>query len=161
MFWEGHNILRNLHQLFEWQYIGQIIGGDFAKSDVTTISFTTKNRIFTPFWYQNCKNCNVVLPIRIRIWLKCSWNLLMCLLKFVGYQTSIKFSRLQKMKISHIRLVWKQEWPASPSILGLKRIRVYFKKQLKLLAVKQYVIHKKNKCYKCNCILYLLSSKGL
>ena len=30
IFWEGHNILRNLHQLFDWQYIGQIIGGDFA-----------------------------------------------------------------------------------------------------------------------------------
>jgi hypothetical protein len=23
--------LQNLHQLFDWQYIGQIIGGDFAK----------------------------------------------------------------------------------------------------------------------------------
>ena len=29
--WEGHKILRNLHQLFDWQYIGQIIGEDFAK----------------------------------------------------------------------------------------------------------------------------------
>ena len=31
IFWEGHKILRNLHQLFDWQYIGKIIGGDFAK----------------------------------------------------------------------------------------------------------------------------------
>ena len=31
IFWEGHKILQNLHQLFDWQYIGQIIGGDFAK----------------------------------------------------------------------------------------------------------------------------------
>ena len=31
IFWEGHKILRNLHQLFDWPYIGQIIGGDFAK----------------------------------------------------------------------------------------------------------------------------------
>ena len=31
IFWEGHKILRNLHQLFDWQYIGQIIGGVFAK----------------------------------------------------------------------------------------------------------------------------------
>ena len=30
IFWEGHKILRNLHQLFDWHYIGQIIGGDFA-----------------------------------------------------------------------------------------------------------------------------------
>ena len=30
IFWEGHKILRNFHQLFDWQ-IGQIIGGDFAK----------------------------------------------------------------------------------------------------------------------------------
>ena len=25
------SILQNLRQLFDWQYIGQIIGGDFAK----------------------------------------------------------------------------------------------------------------------------------
>ena len=31
IFWEGHKILRNLHQSFYWQYVGQIIGGDFAK----------------------------------------------------------------------------------------------------------------------------------
>ena len=31
IFWEGHTILRNLGQLFDWQYIGQKIGGDFAK----------------------------------------------------------------------------------------------------------------------------------
>ena len=34
IFREGHKILRNLHQLFDsfdWQYIKQKIGGDFAK----------------------------------------------------------------------------------------------------------------------------------
>ena len=31
IFWEGDKILQNLHQIFDWQYIGQIIGGDFAK----------------------------------------------------------------------------------------------------------------------------------
>ena len=31
VFWEGHKILRNLHQLFDWQNIGQINGGDLAK----------------------------------------------------------------------------------------------------------------------------------
>ena len=31
IFWEGHTILQNLNQFFDWQYIGQIIGGDFAK----------------------------------------------------------------------------------------------------------------------------------
>jgi hypothetical protein len=30
IFREGHKILRNLHQLFDWQYVEQIIGGDFA-----------------------------------------------------------------------------------------------------------------------------------
>ena len=30
IFWEGHKILRNLHQFFDWQYIGQRIG-DLAK----------------------------------------------------------------------------------------------------------------------------------
>ena len=31
IFWEGHKILRNLHRNFDWHYIGQIYGGDFAK----------------------------------------------------------------------------------------------------------------------------------
>ena len=31
IFWEGHKIVQNLHQLFDWQYIGQIISRDFAK----------------------------------------------------------------------------------------------------------------------------------
>ena len=31
IFWKGHKILQNPQQLFDWQYIGQIIGGDFAK----------------------------------------------------------------------------------------------------------------------------------
>ena len=31
VFWEGHKISRNLHQLFDWQYIGQITGGDLEK----------------------------------------------------------------------------------------------------------------------------------
>ena len=31
IFLEGHKILRNLHQIFDWHYIGQILGGDFAK----------------------------------------------------------------------------------------------------------------------------------
>ena len=47
------------------------------KPDVTSIGSTNKNRIFTPFWYQNCKNCKVVLPIRIWIWMKYFWNLLL------------------------------------------------------------------------------------
>ena len=31
IFWEGHNILRNLHRRFDWHYIGQIYCDDFAK----------------------------------------------------------------------------------------------------------------------------------
>ena len=30
IFWEGHKILQNLHQLFDWKYIWQIYGGDFV-----------------------------------------------------------------------------------------------------------------------------------
>ena len=48
------------------------------KPDVTFIGFTTKTRMFIPCWYQNCKKCKVDLPIRIWIWLKCSWNPLIC-----------------------------------------------------------------------------------
>ena len=31
IFWEGHRILRNLHRRFDWHYIRQIYGGNFAK----------------------------------------------------------------------------------------------------------------------------------
>ena len=31
IFWEGHKVFQNLHQLFDWKYIGQIIGGDFPR----------------------------------------------------------------------------------------------------------------------------------
>ena len=31
IFWEGHKMLQNLHFRFDWHYIGQIYGGDFAK----------------------------------------------------------------------------------------------------------------------------------
>ena len=31
IFWEGHKILQNLHLIFDWHYIGQKEGGDFAK----------------------------------------------------------------------------------------------------------------------------------
>ena len=42
IFWEDHNILRNLQQLFDWQYIGQMIGGDFAKGPAAK-NDTTEN----------------------------------------------------------------------------------------------------------------------
>ena len=32
IFWEDHTILRNHHRTFDHYYIGQIYGGDFAKS---------------------------------------------------------------------------------------------------------------------------------
>ena len=31
LFWVGHKILQNLHLTFEWHYIGQKLGEDFAK----------------------------------------------------------------------------------------------------------------------------------
>ena len=31
IFWEGHKTLQNLHFTFDWNYIEQIYGGDFAK----------------------------------------------------------------------------------------------------------------------------------
>ena len=51
IFWEGHKILRNFHQLFDWQYIGQIIGGDLpnfvAFSEyINFIRFHSFNLIF-------------------------------------------------------------------------------------------------------------------
>ena len=43
IFWEAHKILRNLHQLFDWQYIGQIIGGDFAISKYMIFKMKLQN----------------------------------------------------------------------------------------------------------------------
>ena len=54
IFWEGHKILRNLHQIFDWQYIGQIIGGDFAK-------FCSLLRIYELYHIHE-------LLVRIRMW---------------------------------------------------------------------------------------------
>ena len=31
IFWEGRKVLRNLRRRFDWHYIGQIYGGDYAK----------------------------------------------------------------------------------------------------------------------------------
>ena len=31
IFWEDHTILRNLHRRFDWHWVAQIYGGDFAK----------------------------------------------------------------------------------------------------------------------------------
>ena len=31
IFWEGHKILQNLHLTFDWHYLGQKLGEDFAK----------------------------------------------------------------------------------------------------------------------------------
>ena len=51
MFWEGHNILRNLHQLFALCTASQIIGGDFAKFVAFSeyMKFTWYFLIFQPF----------------------------------------------------------------------------------------------------------------
>ena len=65
------------------------------KPNVTSIYFTIKNRIFTPFWYQNCKNCKVVPPMKIWIWLEYSWNLLMCVVFIV-----------RTLKIRLIHILW-------------------------------------------------------
>ena len=55
IFWEGHKILRNLHQLFDCQYIGQIIGGDFLKFcgllRVYELYSTKKTKF--PNWFEN------------------------------------------------------------------------------------------------------------
>ena len=56
IFWEGHKILWNLHQL-TWQYIGQIIGGDFPilwpSQNIWTLlkPWNGANQIWkSPFW---------------------------------------------------------------------------------------------------------------
>ena len=48
------------------------------KPDVTFSDFTTKKRIFTTFWFQNCKNCKVLLPWSRSIWKKYLWFLPLC-----------------------------------------------------------------------------------
>ena len=67
------------------QYFLTAVVHDLDNGDV--IVFTIKCQIMQSWWfyyqeipfrYQNCKNCKLLLLIRILIWLKYSWNLLMC-----------------------------------------------------------------------------------
>ena len=47
IFWEGHNILQNLHQLFDWQYIGPIIEMEISQNFVAFseyMNFMSNNR---------------------------------------------------------------------------------------------------------------------
>ena len=84
-------------QIFQhWRHLAIFFISFKIKSDVTFIGFTTEKRIFTTFWYQNCKNCKVVQPITIWIWLKYSWNLLMCrnLEKVYNYHQFLKLATL-------------------------------------------------------------------
>ena len=56
IFWEGHKILWNLHRRFDWQCIGQMYSGNFAKfCDLLRINELYKNQPFdradcTIFW---------------------------------------------------------------------------------------------------------------
>ena len=52
------------------------------KSNVTSSDYTTKKRIFTTFWYQNCKNCKVLMPWPRSIWKKYLWFLPLCYSKW-------------------------------------------------------------------------------
>ena len=45
IFWEGHKILGNLHQLFDCQYIGQITGGDFARPSQNIWTLKDKQKV--------------------------------------------------------------------------------------------------------------------
>ena len=40
--------------------------------------FTTKKRIFTTIWFQNCKNCKVLLPWSRSIWKEYLWFFPLC-----------------------------------------------------------------------------------
>ena len=76
IFWDGHKILRNIHKLFDWQYLGQIIGEDFAN--------------FVAFWeYMNFKHTY------------CSWCLchLICTPLYIGFKafTIIKYASPERM----------------------------------------------------------------
>ena len=57
IFWEDRKILKNLHQLFHWQYIGQIVGGDFSKF----FGLLRVYELYSPgtvFWINKLQNDN-------------------------------------------------------------------------------------------------------
>ena len=77
IFWEGHKVLRNLHQLFVLRTASQIIAGDFAKfcgllriyefyipSWVRVALFNAcKIRLGKSLWIQTCLNTHVFFKI--------------------------------------------------------------------------------------------------
>ena len=70
IFWEGHKILQNLHQSFDWQYIGQIIGGDFAKFCGLLRSYELYAEIqhtqwYMPFGTENSPKSSINLKMNI------------------------------------------------------------------------------------------------
>ena len=72
IFWEGHKIFRNLHQLFDCQYIGHVIG-DFEKfCSLLRIYELLKKLTKGPF--QPIHHWHTIFFVKLEG--KCSWNMI-------------------------------------------------------------------------------------
>jgi hypothetical protein len=70
----------------QWSHL-TIFFISFKVKPVPFIGFTTYNKIFTPFWYQNFKNCKVVLPMK-------NMNMVEILLKYPNVNTYVPPNKL-------------------------------------------------------------------
>ena len=61
---------KELYQFFwPWLKVQNVTSSFLGIQIRTKVTSNTKKRIFTPFWYQNCKNCKVLLKyFRLSIW---------------------------------------------------------------------------------------------
>ena len=106
------------------------------KPDVTFSDFTTKKRIFTTFWFQNCKNCKVLLPWSRSIWKEYLWFLPLCkgsmiviLCSFETLNWISRFSQTSPFLKSFItiRSVILLSWPfVSRALLMGQQLLVFF-----------------------------------
>ena len=75
IFWEGHKSLQNLHCRFDWHYIGQIYGGDFANfcglfRIYELYEKETSDILRRPKIFEKIFRFVLTLPCNFKIWLE-------------------------------------------------------------------------------------------
>ena len=105
LFWIGHKILQNLHRLFDWQYIGQIIGEDFPKfCGLLRLTIWTLPTFHQDLWQGCLKRKEFHITNRPQIYRPCStpvWEISANLNNYFGLFTTHFFTN------STLLHIWK------------------------------------------------------
>ena len=82
--------------------------------------------LLSAFWYQNCKNCKVLLLIRILIWLKYSWKLLICHVHISIKMHNLNFSSVYGVNLNAlVQISFSSEYFWLHVYLGLHVFRLW------------------------------------